>query len=1096
MNTIRTRLAGLIALLGIVAILLGVPWLLVTIGATPIPEGLPTWDQAQTALTSSDDGTLLFAVLAVTAWVAWAFLALSLLLEIVSAIRDIPTPRLPGLSLPQGFARGLVAVAAGLFIVAPSVATAADASATTPVPSEIATTQQYVSPSAAAVETPEATPAVQSTETAERTVVYQVKDGDTLWSIAEEHLGDGARYPEIVEINRGVPQPDGHALHDPDWIHQGWKLSLPDTATTLTETSSASVSEHTVVEGDTLWDLAEEHLGDGARYPEIVEATTGTQPGGSTLTDPDVIDVGWTITIPGATATDEVSSEAQTTITSDPAPEPVEKLTPPVPEEPAPADAVPAPEQATDAADTAAPLGNPSPVSDASADITASSDIDDEESGWPVRTEAGVGALLAAGVLTLLAVRRRNQQRHRRPGQQLPMPQEDTAQTEQELRATADVLSMEAIDVALRTLSKDCAALGQSLPTVRAARLTVDQFDLYLAEPCALPSPWTGTVEATVWTLHLDNTTDQPAADVAATPAPYPALVVIGHDEEDGHVLLDLEYLGALGVTGNTEVTQEVLAALAVELATSRWADDLQVTVVGAFADLEDTLQTGRIRYVPSADQVLADLTVRAEQDRDALHAAGTANLQTARVTGSVPDAWAPEIVLLTGPVTDRQREQLNELVETMPRVAVAAVTGDLSVGEWALDLSAHDDPEMAILAPIGLTLRPQRLPAKEYGHLLDMVSLSDVEELNETAQIPADIATVSVLDPSPARAEHTPEIEDDLNVDVEEALIDDPADPAAADDPEVSEPAISGETKTTDDPIVAADVVEDPDLAGAITEVIPASHSDVDDQVDSAEIEQIPLPAPKILALGPVEILNATGKVEPTKRPRLLEYAAFLALNPAASATAIDDAVWPNRKKDENFNTRHTATSKLRRWLGADVSGEPYLPRHPVGDGYTMHPDVTTDVDEWDTLLAEGPMQAPSENLEAALALVRGRPFQGHHRRYYAWTERLTQRLASEIADASYELARRRLMEGRHRAAEEAIVVGLSIEPAIERLWRMRILAAHESRNPAAEAEAIDRLLAIAEELEFELEPETDELLTELKNPAASFDQLLPKAL
>ncbi|MGB8382235.1 MAG: bacterial transcriptional activator domain-containing protein, partial [Dermatophilaceae bacterium] len=127
-----------------------------------------------------------------------------------------------------------------------------------------------------------------------------------------------------------------------------------------------------------------------------------------------------------------------------------------------------------------------------------------------------------------------------------------------------------------------------------------------------------------------------------------------------------------------------------------------------------------------------------------------------------------------------------------------------------------------------------------------------------------------------------------------------------------------------------------------------------------------------------------------------------------------------------------------------------------------------------------------PSENLEAALKLVRGRPFAGRPTRYYAWTETIAHRLISEIVDASYELGRRRLMEGRYQAAEAAVVIGLSIEPAQERLWRIRILAAHESRNPATTKEAVDRMLTIARELECDLEPETEQLLEALSDPTA----------
>ena len=33
-----------------------------------------------------------------------------------------------------------------------------------------------------------------------------------LWDIAEEHLGDGRRWKEIFELNKGRPQPDGGEL--------------------------------------------------------------------------------------------------------------------------------------------------------------------------------------------------------------------------------------------------------------------------------------------------------------------------------------------------------------------------------------------------------------------------------------------------------------------------------------------------------------------------------------------------------------------------------------------------------------------------------------------------------------------------------------------------------------------------------------------------------------------------------------------------------------------------------------------------------------------------------------------------------------------
>ena len=53
-----------------------------------------------------------------------------------------------------------------------------------------------------------------------------VKPGDSLWRLAEKHLGDGLRWEDIYELNAG-PLPGGGTLRDPNLIHPGWRLRLP-----------------------------------------------------------------------------------------------------------------------------------------------------------------------------------------------------------------------------------------------------------------------------------------------------------------------------------------------------------------------------------------------------------------------------------------------------------------------------------------------------------------------------------------------------------------------------------------------------------------------------------------------------------------------------------------------------------------------------------------------------------------------------------------------------------------------------------------------------------------------------------------------------
>ena len=55
------------------------------------------------------------------------------------------------------------------------------------------------------------------------------------------------------------------------------------------ETAKETYRIHTVVKGDTLWDIAKAYLGDGSRYPEIKELNNLTS---------NVIYSGWKLKIP------------------------------------------------------------------------------------------------------------------------------------------------------------------------------------------------------------------------------------------------------------------------------------------------------------------------------------------------------------------------------------------------------------------------------------------------------------------------------------------------------------------------------------------------------------------------------------------------------------------------------------------------------------------------------------------------------------------------------------------------------------------------------------------------------------------------------
>lgn len=91
-----------------------------------------------------------------------------------------------------------------------------------------------------------------------------VERGDTLWKIAERHLGKGSAWPRIAEAN---PE-----LKDPNHIQPGQTLRLPGTAAGTSSSSSSTEHMVRVQAGDSLWRLAASQLGAGNAWTCLAAA--------------------------------------------------------------------------------------------------------------------------------------------------------------------------------------------------------------------------------------------------------------------------------------------------------------------------------------------------------------------------------------------------------------------------------------------------------------------------------------------------------------------------------------------------------------------------------------------------------------------------------------------------------------------------------------------------------------------------------------------------------------------------------------------------------------------------------------------------------
>jgi DNA-binding SARP family transcriptional activator len=116
------------------------------------------------------------------------------------------------------------------------------------------------------------------------------------------------------------------------------------------------------------------------------------------------------------------------------------------------------------------------------------------------------------------------------------------------------------------------------------------------------------------------------------------------------------------------------------------------------------------------------------------------------------------------------------------------------------------------------------------------------------------------------------------------------------------------------------------------------------------------------------------------------------------------------------------------------------------------------------------------------ALGLVRGRPFDGVSERHYVWAEPLRQEMVAGIVDVAHEVVRRALLIPDGAAARKALRAGRLVDPTNELLWRDALRIEYVAGSPESRKRLIEQLYASADDLETDLEPETEQLIAELE--------------
>ncbi|MGW9643065.1 LysM peptidoglycan-binding domain-containing protein [Streptomyces albidoflavus] len=1052
-GSVLARAVG--SVLGIALLGAGAPYLLWQATAAVGPDGL---DAMAHLLSRQDTADAVLLVILAVGWLAWITFAVALLVEVPAQVRGRRAVRLPGLRLSQQAAGVLVT---GVLAVLSSTAVASAA----PSPGPAATAEAEPGPSqvtsgssATAERGHEAEGTEQADEGPRARPTFTVRDtrpAQSLWSIAEELYGDGAQFTRIAELNEGRVMVDGSRFVSAGDIRPGWELLLPEDEGGEGRGSHAPSGERgapravTVAPGDTLSKIAEDKLGEADRYPEIFDLNRGARtPQGQRLTDADQIVPGQRLVLP--------SDGEQPSRQNPPAPPKESAPRPPAEkDERKPDDAKPTP--APSRTEAASPAPSTSTTTPESPRPSTGTTVQPEATPAAVRTAAGVTALTAAVVVAGLAVRRRLQQRRRKPGESIAMAPEAST-TEQRLVEDAEPAAVTALDTALRSMARAAGDAGIDVPALKAAMVTRRTIRVLPLDPGEPVKPFTAEPEGSWWSL-APGAELLTAEDAAATPCPYPGLVTLGADGERSIVLLNLPSSDVVLLSGSATEVREVCTSLVLEVAMSPWAEQAEVLAVGFGRELPRLMPTARLRHVPDAAAAARDL--------------GEWLLERHQSPGAEHESW---LLVCADSVTSDEAWQLAEALAAAPegKVAMVLPASCGAVFPRGQVWDAAPDVEQ-LIEDVEKDLVLQRMSSPDYQDLLS--ALSATTEPAEPAEAPWDQVVDEPAEDTAAEGRPENVAEDGAGEPNGNrpfpALVKAAADPAP--DGDTAQPPTGPELPPT---LVENDEVEVEPSSDASADVEPASASRTAEKADA--------PAePQLRVMGTVEL---TGLETTSRAPKLAALAALLFFRPGRDPETLCEAMGPNEPwSPATLNQR---VRELRNRLGSDPDGNPYVLRRSGKDSpYALSPALTCDWAWFEERAAAGLAADGSEGLpelESALSLVRGRPLAG---RDFGWALPQQQRMISRIIDIAHCVAVLRTVPGRHQnldAARHAIMIGLEVESTAELLYRDWMRTEHEAGNRHGLRTAITRAQQAARRLDCALEPETEELIASLTQDSA----------
>jgi len=614
-------------------------------------------------------------------------------------------------------------------------------------------------------------------------------------------------------------------------------------------------------------------------------------------------------------------------------------------------------------------------------------------------------AMLAAGVLALVGIRRRRRLRAARTRSRVPEPRAQVAAIERRLRTIDAGERAARVDVAIRAAA---AELVTGDARIGLAAVAPDGgVVMRLTSAADLAEPWQGSGAS--WNLPATVPIEMLADRARRVGAPCIALAQLGVAPDGADILVDLEAAGLLTIVAPPQQADQVVAALAAGLGGSLYAEVAHLVTVSL--PVEATLGH---RNAHRADSVDAALELASDLAGSTLsHTETTFALRCHQTGGEV---WEPVVVLLAS--ADVHLE-----ADALPTPAaghgLAVVTASAPAAEsenrlvacaagWALEAFGCTTE----LTPVGLSA----------------ADLDDVTQLLDDAELPL----VGSTDRGHGAARPV------------------------------------NDHPLGDGPIDAGPIEADPIDAGPI-DAGPIDTGPIDTgsgNGDAVPIEFVPSQHEVVVSLmGPVEVLDRSGNRGAFERSKTVELIAWLATHREHSTRrAARTALWELDVRDATFAN---VVSEARRGLArlvAPPAGQEWLER-TLNEELPLHPAVVTDAQLIEERLRAATMQPPAQaidTLRPAVELIRDMPFADTS---YLWpdAEGLTSNLVLLTTSVTAELAGHGLATGDIDLVFWATARGLKVLPGHEELIGLRMRAHAKAGDLAGvrlEWEAYERVI------------------------------------